>query len=123
LLKRPDAKHALMVFDSLERSGTPGLLADYQYGNLLLARLFEATGDLPRALAAVRRRHYFLGSPLYLTTFLREEGRLAEALGDRAGAMRAFDHYLALRADHEASVDPEVRDVKTEFVKLLGETQ
>jgi hypothetical protein len=123
LLKSPNAQRALLAFDSLQLSGVPGSLSSYQYGNLLLARLFEATGDLPRALAAVRRRHYFLGPPLYLSTFLKEEGRLAEALGDRAGAMRAYDHYLALRANHEASVDPEVRDVKTEFVKLLGETR
>jgi hypothetical protein len=29
---------------------------------------------------------------------LREEGRLAAAVGDTAGAIRAYDHYLALRA-------------------------
>jgi hypothetical protein len=33
----------------------------------------------------------------YLSTFLREEGRLAALTGDTAGAIRAYQHYLALR--------------------------
>ena len=32
-----------------------------------------------------------------LPEYLREEGRLAAAVGDTVGAIRAYRHYLALR--------------------------
>ena len=35
----------------------------------------------------------------YLIDFLREEGRFAAAVGDTAGAIRAYRHYLALRPE------------------------
>jgi len=67
--------------------------------NWTIARLREKQGDIPRALAAVRRReaNYY---PAYLWTlaaFLREEGRLAARAGDTAGAAQAYDRYLAMR--------------------------
>jgi eukaryotic-like serine/threonine-protein kinase len=115
------ADRSLAAFDSLALTGPPGWL-DFQHGNLLLARLFEVRGDLPRALSVIRRRHYFLGPPLYLSSYLREEGRLAASLNDRPGAIRAYQHYLALRSSPEPSVEPEVRDVKRELAKLVGES-
>jgi hypothetical protein len=65
--------------------------------NLVVGRLWEQQGDRVAALAAVRRRcyHWFLSS--YLAVYLREEARLAAATGDRIGAERANQHYLALR--------------------------
>ena len=44
----------------------------------------------------------------YLSTYLREEGRVAALAGDTASALRAYRHYLALRPDPEAEVQPEV---------------
>jgi tetratricopeptide repeat protein len=121
LQKSPVADRSLAVFDSVALTGPPGWTYFFQYGNLLLARLFEARGDRPRALAVIRRRHYFLGPPLYLSHYLREEARLAATLGDRAGAIQAYQHYLALRSDPETSVEPEVRAVKAELARLVGE--
>jgi serine/threonine-protein kinase len=90
--------------------------------NLVIARLAEMQGDLPRALGAVRRPGggYQL-APTYLSTFLREEGRLATLTGDTAGAVRAYQHYLALRPNPEPRVRPEVERVRGELARLLGE--
>ncbi|GAC1656077.1 MAG: hypothetical protein NVS4B3_21450 [Gemmatimonadaceae bacterium] len=68
--------------------------------NLLVARLREMRGDVPGALQAVRRGGW---SPWYLSTYLREEGRLAALTGDREGAIRAYRHFLLIRADPEPS--------------------
>ena len=58
-----------------------------QAGNLVASRLWEQRRAPPRALAAVRRRPSFDGPDLSLPVPLHEEGRLAAATGDRAGAL------------------------------------
>jgi serine/threonine-protein kinase len=89
--------------------------------NLVLARLWEAQGDLPRALAAVRRRGAsFMEAPYFMTTFLREEGRLSALTGDTTAAMRAYRHYLGLRYDPEPRLRPEVERVRRELAMLQG---
>ncbi|HEY6110075.1 MAG TPA: BTAD domain-containing putative transcriptional regulator [Gemmatimonadales bacterium] len=68
--------------------------------NLLLARMLRRYGEPERALAAVRRRPYradWVAGFKSLPEYLREEGRLAAQVGDTAGAIRAYRHYLALR--------------------------
>jgi hypothetical protein len=55
---------------------------------------------------------------LYLSTFLREEGRLAALTGDTAAAVRADRHYLALRYNPEPSVRPEVERVRLQLATL-----
>ena len=92
-----------------------------QYANLLVARLHEMRGNPSAALAATRRRRYGLRVPQYLSTYLREEGRLAAATGDREGAIRAYSHYLALRENAEPSLAHQVAQVRAEFQKLIGE--
>ncbi len=71
----------------------------------------------------MRRRAYNWSNSQYLATFLREEGRLAALTGDRAGAIRAYQHYLALRSDPEPSLKPEVDRVRAELARLVGETK
>ncbi len=104
------ARHHIVVL----HSGPPA--------NLIIARLAERQGDLPLALAAVRRRitGFNLG-PWYLSTFLREEGRLAALAGDTAGAIRAYQHYLALRRNPEPQVKPEIEEVRADLAQLLAE--
>jgi hypothetical protein len=85
---------------------------------LIAARLFEARGDPRRALAALRRRPYRASAVTFLSTFLREEGRLAAVVGDTAGAVRAYRHYLALRPNPDAARKPEVDAVRAELAKL-----
>jgi serine/threonine-protein kinase len=119
-----DARGKLALADSLARaliweisSSDPVMGA-----NLLLADLWEKQGDVPRALQAVRRRSArFLRAPSYLSTYAREEGRLASIAGDTVGAVRAYRHYLGLRYDPEPSVRPEVDRVRRDLAALLHE--
>jgi hypothetical protein len=54
---------------------------------------------------------------------LREEGRLAALTGDRTGAIRAYQHYLALRTDPEPSLRPQVEQVRADLGQLLKEPE
>jgi serine/threonine-protein kinase len=89
------------------------------FANLVAARLLEKSGDIRGALAAVRRRTdaWTQNNP-YLGTQLREEGRLAALAGEREEAIRAYRHYLALRADAEPAVRPQVEAVRRELRQL-----
>ncbi|MEO7476236.1 MAG: hypothetical protein ABIY46_12970, partial [Gemmatimonadales bacterium] len=123
-LRKPDLRMRTERLDSLARTfifevccgeAVPGV-------NLVLAQLWEAQGDLPRALQAVRRRAAGYGLyPRLMSTFLREEGRLAVLAGEREAAIGAYQHYLALRPDPEPSVKPEVEQVRADLAGLLGE--
>jgi tetratricopeptide (TPR) repeat protein len=90
------------------------------FANLEVARLRERQDDLRAALAAVRRRPYAYHLTDYLAAHLREEGRLAALTGDRAGAVRAYRHYLALRSDPEPELRPAADTVRAELAKLVG---
>ena len=106
---------ALRRLDSLLVQGHEGV----QHGNLIAARLHEARGDRRAALAAVRRRAYHgRDGPQALTTMLREEGRLAALVGDRAGAIRAYRHFLALRPDPDPRLRADRDRVRAELARL-----
>jgi predicted negative regulator of RcsB-dependent stress response len=90
--------------------------------NLILTRLWEAQGNLQRALAAVRRFEY--DDPVgasYLATRLRTEGRIAAVAGDRDAAVRAYTQYLKLVNRPEPRVQPIVAEVREELAQLVGE--
>jgi serine/threonine-protein kinase len=88
--------------------------------NLVLARLLEAQGKVRQALTTARRREYGLRTPRYLSTYLREEGRLAALAGDTAGAITAYQHYLALRSDPEPPLRAERDSIQEKLAKLAG---
>ncbi len=129
--KRPDGAEALSRLESIMRmgpgfaplsTGTPAGDAVASCGNLVVARLREAQGDLAGALAALRRRPYIWAEGItYLSSYLREEGRLAALTGDREGAIRAYQHYVALRSDPERALAAEVDRVRAELAGLLDE--
>ena len=88
--------------------------------NWTIARLREAQGNIPGALAAIRRRenNWY---PAYLWTlpaFLRQEGRLAALAGDTTGARWAFDRYLTLRTDPDSVFVPQRDSVVAERAAL-----
>jgi hypothetical protein len=120
--RRPDARTAVDRFDAVVRR--EGQLVGYgpwaiAAPNLLVARLREAHGDVPGALAAVRRRPYHaVFGPLFLSTFLREEGRLAALVGDTAGAVRAYRHYLALRSDPQPRLAADAARARAALARL-----
>ena len=110
--------------DSLVRARQDGLEPLVHASNLQLARLQESRGNLTGALRALRRRAYYTDPEQleFFSTALREEGRIAALAGDRASAVRAYQHYLALRSDPEPSQQPEREHVRSELAKLVGET-
>jgi hypothetical protein len=105
--------------DSLAARGADGWWGDGW--NLVLARLLEQHGNLTRALATVRRREHGRRPPPYLSTYLREEGHLAAMAHDVPGAIRADQHYLALRSDPEPPLRAGRDSVRAELARLVGE--
>ena len=55
---------------------------------------------------------------MFLATYLRMEGRLAERVGDRDGAIRAYEHYLALRHHPEPGTQTPADSVRAELTRL-----
>jgi TolB-like protein len=117
IARLPDARQRLARVDSLQRTEPAGVRGS----NLIVARLWAAHGDWAQAEAAAYRR--FRGMhPEFLSTHLLEEGRAAARAGHRTTAIRALQHYLALRYDPEPSVRPEVEAVRAELARLVGES-
>jgi hypothetical protein len=99
------------ALDSLARAG-PAVGDAASYMNIAVARLYARLGDPERALEAIRRRPYMTGWPRYLASSLREEGALAELVGDSTGAVRAFTAYLKLRKSPDPAIAGEVEAVR-----------
>ena len=95
-------------------------VAPAAFANFTVARLREAQGNLPAALAAIRRREvdYFPAYLWSLPAFLRQEGRLAALTGDTTGAILAYDQYLTLRTNPDAPFKPERDSVIAERAAL-----
>lgn len=111
---RADAPKALARLDSLASLGfgpAPHVI------NLVSARIHERRGNLRGALAAVRRGRWYF-PPENLTTYLREEGRLAALTGDRESAIIACSSYLALRSHTEPSMARQVNTVRARLAML-----
>jgi hypothetical protein len=98
----PNATAYLAQLDSLIRQGLREFDSGdghVQYAPIALARMHARNGDTTAALSAIRRRNYFIGWQPFLASSLREEARLAAAIGDNKGRDRALEHYLILRAN------------------------
>jgi serine/threonine-protein kinase len=102
-----DVRAAALRLDSIVRPG-PGSAErlTLQEGNLAVAALLARHGEPVRALAAVRRACPWESWRVnnddgLIVPCLRLEGRLAALTGDRAGAVRVYERYLALREDPE----------------------
>ena len=104
----------LDALDSLAQRGPRSYLglsgtSPIAFANFTIARLREQQGELPAALAAIRRREAD-AFPSYLWSrpaFLRQEGRLAALVGDTTGAKRVYDEYLLLRTSPDALFRPQ----------------
>ena len=115
----------LDALDSLMRGGPRWLTlgppaAPVVEANWTIARLRESQGNIPGALAAIRRRENSW-YPAYLWTLpalLRQEGRLAALASDSAGARWAFDRYLTLRTDPDPVFVPQRDSVVAERAAL-----
>jgi hypothetical protein len=114
--RRPNAAAALARLDRLLAAGSDVQQLFPTVATVIAVRLYEARGDRQHALALARRRTFWWN--WLLSTPLREEGRLAALVGDTAGAIRAYQHYLALRSDPEPRLRPGVDRVRTELARL-----
>jgi tetratricopeptide (TPR) repeat protein len=123
IARLPDARRRLDRVDSLQTAYPVGITGSpIKASNLIVARLWAAQGDWGRAEAAAFRRLRGF-NPEFLSTHLLEEGRAAALAGHRTTAIRALQHYLALRYDPEPSVRPEVEAVRSELARLVGEPE
>jgi DNA-binding SARP family transcriptional activator len=105
---RSDAAALRARIDSAARSGC---CLNPHHIDLLLAMAYERAGADTDALRAVRRGQWRIPT-MYLSTYLRMEGRLAAKVGERARAIRAYEHYLALRSDPETPLRAERDSVR-----------
>jgi DNA-binding SARP family transcriptional activator/TolB-like protein len=119
LMRRGDALARIERLDSLAlTSQTAG--DAIAYAPILMARLYERLGHPGRALQAIRKRSYMSSWPRYLATAWREEGRLAQLVGDHAAAREAYESYLALRTSPEDDIVPQVKQVRDLLAALTG---
>jgi DNA-binding SARP family transcriptional activator len=112
-----DAVSRVARADSLLAFGPP-VESMRDYANVAVSRLYFTLGDARRALAAVRRRPHMREWPHYLAPQLRDEGRYAELVGDRAGAIEAYRHYLLLRENPDRALADEVQAVRSALARL-----
>ncbi|HET9454844.1 MAG TPA: serine/threonine-protein kinase [Gemmatimonadaceae bacterium] len=112
----PDARVRVARADSVMKSGPSN--PTQEFGNPIVAKLWEGVGEPRLALDAIRRRSWFLGRKMHFGTSLREEGRLAAATGDTEGAIRAYSHYLRLREPAEPEMNAELESVRQELKRL-----
>jgi tetratricopeptide (TPR) repeat protein len=122
-LRLPDARARVVAADSVARDFIHAICCGERLGdaNIQIARLWEREGDLPAALAAVARgATAFLVGPAYLSTLLREEGRLAALTGDTTRAVNAYRRYLAFRPNPQTSLKPGVDSARRELRRLEG---
>jgi tetratricopeptide (TPR) repeat protein len=116
-LRLPDAPAKLASADSAARTDN---MVESVPANLMVARLGEAEGNLAFALGATRRRAGDAAKfQPYLSTFLREEGRLAALIGDTVGAIGAYQHFLMLRPNPEPEMRAGTERVRAELAKLM----
>jgi hypothetical protein len=118
----PDAEVRLLELDSVLRTGplVPGFR---EQANITAARLFEAHDDVPRALAAARRRVLDSGGQAYVSTFLELECRLALVDQDEAGSTRACTQYLALHGDPEPSLAERSAEIRANLERRAIDRQ
>ncbi len=82
------------------------------------ARLYERLGVNRAALAAVRRREVFYGRSVFLSTYLRDEARIAEKVGDTLSAADALRRYVLLRAAPEPSLARDTASARESLTRL-----
>ena len=119
-VRREPRAHALLdSADAHARTVPPFLLRrpQQQHTNLLIARLFERQGRLHQARAAAARRGiYYLPFNDYIAAYTRDEGRLALAIGDTAGAVRAWRVFVGL----QEAAEPEQQQERARVMQTLA---
>jgi serine/threonine-protein kinase len=88
------------------------------------SRVWDKLGEPARALVlAGRYSVWFTEAMPYLATQLRDQGRFAVKAGDRKRAIRAYEHYLGMRATAEPAMMPQVDSVRRELAAIRASTR
>jgi hypothetical protein len=119
--QQADVLRLLDRLDSLHMAALPNLINEAVWfcaGNVVSARLRRTHGDLTGALAAIRRRGEPGDQKILLSTYLREEARIAMLAADTVGAIRAYRHLLTLWSDPEPSRIPQRDSLRSELALL-----
>ena len=115
----PAARTITGIADSLARTYVFAVSGAITDANLLLARIWEQQGDASRALRAVQRgASEYSSRPVFLSTLVRETGRLAALTGDTALARASYRHFLALHDDPDPALARQVALVRTALAEL-----
>ncbi|HEY0241261.1 MAG TPA: BTAD domain-containing putative transcriptional regulator [Gemmatimonadaceae bacterium] len=112
--RKPEGTALRALVDSIALAGCCQLP---DFVNLALARAFEESGDDAGALRVTRRGSWYF-PPRFMTSYLRQEGRVAARIGDQSGAIRAYEHYLALRSNPEPRLRAQRDSVQAEVNRL-----
>ncbi|MGN6391604.1 MAG: hypothetical protein ACTHM9_05070, partial [Gemmatimonadales bacterium] len=116
---RAEANRLVDHADSIYRESD--IMDDWYVTDLVLARLRESMGDLPGAARTIGRVEVALPvSRPYLSTYLKEQGRIWLAAGDTASAIRSMRRYVALRAEAEEVQRPGRDSVRAVLARLLS---
>ena len=70
------------------------------------------------AAGAIGNLPYYTSRVSLYATYLRQQGRLGELVGDREAAIAAYRRYVRLRARHEPVLDRDLATVRSELEKL-----
>ncbi len=89
--------------------------------NLSLGRILEAPGHAQGALRAYRGHYFNWGGDLYYTTFIREEARLADQLGDRNAALAAHRTHLRFRDQADPPLRAHTEQVRARLAAITAE--
>jgi DNA-binding SARP family transcriptional activator len=109
--------NARELVESLDSVAARGCCDTPHYADLIVAKLRERLGDRVGAYRAIKRCRWFY-PPEYLSTCLREEGRLAALNGDRQNAISSYKQYLLLRCRGEPSNSVERMRIARELSRL-----
>jgi len=114
--QRSDAAGLRALVDSEARRGCCKLPTTIERS---LAAAYEIAGDESAALSAIRREQQAGGGSL--SPLLLREGRIAARLGERRDAIRAYEHYLALRSNPEPRLVPQRDSAQAELNRLRAD--
>jgi protein kinase-like protein len=116
---RAEVSRLLDHADSIYRDSD--IMSDWYATDLVLARLREAMGDVAGAARTIGRVEVAVPADRpYLSTYLREQGRLWLAAGDTARAVRSLRRYVALRSDPEERLRAERDSARAALAGQVG---
>lgn len=118
--RRPNADALLARLDSVAAT-VPGGVDHIRLHsmNMQIALAYQKRGNDKAALRALRRRVFYYGTfNEYLSANLLMQARLSAKLGERAAAIDAYRHYLALMEKPEPSLQAEADAARRELQQL-----